>query len=236
MRERSRAPGGAHRERAHLARGDVRLHRQRPQQCHLHLSTEQPRDRRRGALVAHIDHVESGGKLEHLQSQMRCAANSAAGIIELAGLGAQQREQFGNRLRRHRRMHHEHKRHFREQRYRLEAPDRIVGQVAAERRIDRMRAGNPQYGVAVRRGARCGSRAQHAAASRTVIDHHLLTQRLGKRFGEQPRGDVGAAAGGNRRNHADRPGRISLGIGMARGPDQHRRGEQRASCRPAPLT
>jgi hypothetical protein len=54
--------------------------------------------------------------------------------------------------------------------------------------------------------------ADVAAGAGAVLDDHRLANLLAQLVGEQPRHDVGGAARGERRNEADRLGRVGLGV------------------------
>ena len=90
----------------------------------------------------------------------------------------------------------------------LEVLDRIVGQVALHRRIDDHGAGRAQHQrVAV--GRRLGRRFHRDRAGRAglVVDDHVLAERGAELLGQRPRHQIGAAARGERHDHADRFGR-----------------------------
>ena len=74
-----------------------------------------------------------------------------------------------------------------------------------------------QQRVAVGRRARDRLQREIAAGARPVVDHHRLAEPLRQRLPDEPRDDVGRAAGGNENDQGHRPRRISLRrIGCAR--------------------
>ena len=64
--------------------------------------------RRAAALVGDVDHVDAGALLEELAGEMSRAAHARRRIVDLAGLLLRERDEFGERLRRHARMHDHH--------------------------------------------------------------------------------------------------------------------------------
>ncbi|MNT37531.1 hypothetical protein D3C72_1736710 [compost metagenome] len=88
-------------------------------------------------------------------------------------------------------------RHGNDQRDRHEILHRIVGQLAVDGLVDRMRAdGAHQQGIAVGGGARGFRRADVAARARLVVHHHRLVPGLAQFRGHDARRNVGGAAGG----------------------------------------
>ena len=112
----------------------------------------------------------------------RCASEATPGraVVERAGLGLGERDQFGKILRRHAGIDHQHVGLPADHRDRREILDRVVGQAGAEARRDRLRArGSDPDRVAV--GRRLGDRvgADVAAGARAVLDHDLLAEPRG---------------------------------------------------------
>jgi hypothetical protein len=79
-----------------------------------------------------------------------------------------------------------------------------------------MRRGNLQQCVAVGRRARHRLQREIAAAARSVVDDDRLAQPLREPLTDQPRNDVGRAAGADEHDHGHRPCRPSLREGRAR--------------------
>jgi hypothetical protein len=76
-----------------------------------------------------------------------------------------------------------------------------------------------QQGIAVRLRLGRARGAEGAAGAADILDDHLLTERLGHGFGDQPRDRVGRPAGRERHDDGDRIVRIVL--------RQNRRGRHR---------
>ena len=129
--------------------------------------------------------------------------------FELAGLLLRQRDQFRDRVRRHRRMHQHDIGARRDQADRREILARVVADVGIERRIDRKRARS--------RSAACSRRAR---PSRPGAWRWCRRRRRGSRprwcwpsarahpLGDDAGEHVVAAAGGVGDDQRDRPGRI----------------------------
>ncbi len=94
---------------------------------------------------------------------------------ELARFRAQQADQFRNILRFYGRMHREHEWEDTNAPNRGEIAQRIIGQAAIERRIDRLGgAGGEEEAVAIGPGARRRDRADIAIGAAAIFDHHRL--------------------------------------------------------------
>ncbi|KAG0763917.1 hypothetical protein G6F22_018329 [Rhizopus arrhizus] len=84
-----------------------------------------------------------------------------------------------------------------------------------------------QQGVAIGLGARHRLRADDACGARAVFHDDLLPQPGAQLVRDQPRGDVGGAAGRGRNDKGDRPFRPG-GMGLACQGECHRAGSQPA--------
>ena len=99
------------------------------------------------------------------------------------------------------------------------------GALLIERHVDGVRGGDLKQRVAVGGSARDRLQREIAAGARPVVDHHRLAEPLRHRLTDQPRDDVGRAAGGNEHHQGHRPRRIGLR------PRDPRHGRQRGSTR-----
>jgi hypothetical protein len=77
--------------------------------------------------------------------------------------------------------------------------------------------GIQQHRVAVGRCLRRGARADRATRAAAVVDHDLLAEDLRQLGRQRPRHRVGAAAGRERHDHANRLGGPLLGVHRKRG-------------------
>ena len=99
--------------------------------------------------------------------------------------------------------HHEHVRRCAHHHQRHEVLDRIVGRVRIEARVDHIGAGADQQRVAVGRQPLHRLDRDVAAGAAAVLDDHRLAERLAELGVDQPRRDVGAAAGREAHHHGD---------------------------------
>ena len=140
--------------------------------------------------------------------------------VELAVLPLRQRDQFGDRLRRHRGMHQHDIAARRDQSDRREILARVVADVGIERRIDRQRARGDQQRVAVGRGLGDLARRDGAAGAAAVLDHDGLAEARAHPLGDDARDHVVAAAGRVGHDQRDRVGRIIRRAGCRRCPPE----------------
>jgi chromosome condensin MukBEF MukE localization factor len=90
------------------------------------------------------------------------------------------------------RIHHQHVGRGRHQRDRRQLAERVVVQVARQRRRGHQRAvDGEQQRIAIGGGARHHAGADIAAGAGTVFHHHRLAQRGGQLFGHDARDQVG---------------------------------------------
>ena len=149
-------------------------------------------------------------------------------IRDRLGCCAADLDQFGHRTDSERRMRRQHVRRLHDQADRLEVLARIVAEIWIETRRGADRgAGCHQQGVAVGRRLRHRAGGDRTSGAAAVVDNDLLAQRLGHFVGDAARHDAGAAARNKRHHQGDRPDRIVLRAGGARGQaeDQGRRSQ-----------
>jgi hypothetical protein len=123
-----------------------------------------------------VHDVGAGGELEHLDRDVQRAADAAAAVAQLARIGLGVGDELAQRLRRHARMHREHRPRAGHQRDRREILDRIVPIALLEERQHRRFRGGDHQRVAVGRRPveRVGADLGHAA--RPVVDHDRLAE------------------------------------------------------------
>jgi hypothetical protein len=152
-----------------------------------------------------MDDVHVRHALEQLAREVRRAARTRGGVVDLPGLRFRQRDQLGDILRRHRGVRHHDEVHRDHLRHRREVAQGIDGHGGIEVLVHRQVAERSQeQGGAV--GSRPGGRlgADHAARARAVVDDHLLAPGAGQPGREQARDDVGAPARREGDHDADR--------------------------------
>ncbi len=146
---------------------------------------------------------------------MIVAAVAGRAVVELAGLGARERHQLGDRGRRRRRRHDQHHRHQPDQADRREVLARVVGDVLEQDGIGGERGGGDQRACGHPPArARGHAEADHAGAAGPVVHHHLLAELLAQPRPEDARGDVGDAARRVGHDQPDRPIRKSLRLSL----------------------
>ena len=198
--QRRVAPRARDCDRAQAAALDEGPRRADAGEVHLHLPGDHIGDRGARALVGNVDDVDAGDHLEELAGEMRGGAVAAGGIGERAGLRFCERDQLLHRLRRHRRMEDEDHRRGGEVNHRREVLQAVI---------------DGEHRVAVRRRPRDELGADDAARAGPVLDDELLAERGAELGREDADENVGAAAGREWHDQADRPRRIILRGGAA---------------------
>jgi hypothetical protein len=138
--------------------------------------------------------------------------------VELARACPHERDQLLHVARRQRRVRIHHQRHDHHLRDRHEVADGVVGRLRLGVEVDGDGADAHQQRVAV--GGRLGDElvADRGIAAGAVLDDDLLAEHLGELGRDEPRGDIGAAAGGRGHDQPDRPGGVALRVsGEGRG-------------------
>ena len=154
-------------------------------------------------------HLDAGDALEQLGEEMVRGAGSGGREGELAGAFLGEPDEVGDRSHRQRRIDHQDVGTEDDERERYEIGGRVVGQLLVQRDVDRHhRARSHQQRVTIRRRARNGERAGHAARARPILDHERLAEPLLQPLCEHACQEFGAAAGCERHHQRDRPGRI----------------------------
>ena len=91
-----------HRQRPQPARLDVWQRRRHGVEHDMHLTGDQPRERRHRALVGYVHHVDAGHHPQHLAGQMTQISAPARSHVELAGVGLRIDDELRQRLGRQR--------------------------------------------------------------------------------------------------------------------------------------
>ena len=189
-------------------------------EAHGNAATDHVVERRRHALVGHLENVDAGEALERLAGEN--ARGVTAAIGELARVGFGVGDQLGKRLHRDRRVDHHHQREAADPGDRRKILQRVVADILEQERIGRMRrvgAGEQRVcsrpgesRLRPRRSPRCT-----AVRALPIVDHDALAERDAERLGDDAGDDVSAAARPERHDDGDRPGRI--GLRAARSPN-----------------
>ena len=155
------------------------------------------------------------------------AGSSDAGRPEtdLARIGLGVGYELGDRLGRNRRIDHHHEREADDARDGGDVAKKNEIELVVEGRVDRVRRSYHEERVAVRRRPHDRLGANIVAATRAVFYDELLAEPLRKPRSDEPRDNVGRAAGAGGGDDAHRPRRIGLR------PCDARHGRQRGSAR-----
>ncbi len=178
----------------------------------------------RVALVADIDRLDAGLHLVEFRRHSR--GQGAGAEIVLRGIGLELRRQLRRRSDRAVDVDQQHEGRRTHARDRLEAVDRIVGQLVVDRGIDRLRhrrGGEDREPVGL--GARHQFGGRNAVAAAPVVDDDGLPPHRRKLLRIKPRADVRRSPGRKRHDHGHAPGGKSLGAY-----DRWRRQGGRARC------
>ena len=141
---------------------------------------------------------QRAGKMGEAGGADRC-------IIEGAGLGLGERDQFRHVFRRQARMDRQHIGGAADHDHRGKIRGRIVRQIGIEAHGECVGAERRDSdGVTVRRRARDGVRPDGAARAGTVVDDDLLAEPHPELLRDDAGGDIGRTAGRERHDHADR--------------------------------
>ena len=219
-------------EQLELAGADVRDAAERRIGHHIDVPAQKVRQRRRAAPIGHVHHVNLGHLLEHLERQVRDLSAALRGIAELARVGARIRDKLRHVAGRQVRAGDHEGRVGRDNANRHQGA-RIERKLCEQQMRDAQGAGRgAQQRIAV--GACAGDvfRADIAAAPRTVFDDDRLPEDHAQLVGDEPRLDIGRAAGRKRHHDRDRPGREGrLGCRRVGQADQEQQPEASAERR-----
>ena len=171
---------------------------------------------------------------EQLAGHVIGRAGARGGVVEVAGLGLQQRQELLQVLGRHRGVHHHQQVGVVDGRHRHEIAHELVGAVRQQRLVDGVRVRHHQQRVAV--GRRLGdlARADQRAGAGPVLDDERLLERFLQVLADDAGVDVGGPAGAERHDDLDGPRWVVLRRGRAqavRQPQQRERPPSRlATC------
>ena len=144
-----------------------------------------------------------------------------------------QRRKLTRRIDLHRGVHDQHGRVEHRHADRREILDRVVREIAVQRRIDRDGAhGGEEQGIAVGLRLRHVLGRDRAAGAWPVVDDDGLSDQAAQPFGQEPRDEIGGAAGGESDHQPDRPVGVILRLCAARR-RQKQRGDDQRGQRPA---
>jgi hypothetical protein len=161
-------------------------------------------------------------------------AIAAGRIVELAGPVSHHPDQLPDAADRQVLAHQQHQRGVGHQHDRREVLDRVVSEIALERRHRGVGAGGGHdEGVAVGRSLLCGHDADQAGRAGAIIDDDRPALPRADPLGDEPRYAVKRPAGRIRHDQADRLCRIGLGAGARRQRPQaceQRRRREKPGC------
>ena len=175
-----------------------------------------------------MGHLGAGACHEQLGRQMRARADAGGTIVQLAGLGLGQRDQFLDVVHRQVLAHDEHMLEGAGAGQRREILHRVVARLLQHEHVVAVRLVVAERDrLSVGPGLGDGTRADGAGAARDVLDHHLLAERARNVGGDDARDHVGGTAGRVGHDHLDRsrglPRRLCV---LGKGGLHEGRGEQ----------
>ncbi len=204
-------------------RGDRRRDR------HLDLSADQFVEHRPRALVGDMLDARAGHRLEQLHRQGGRVRTRT--VIERVRARAGERHQVLHRLRRYRRVHDQQQLLVGGMHDGREVAQRVVGQLASERGVDRVAGGHQQQRVAVGLRARDQLAADDAVDRGAVVDHERLRGRFRQPLGDHASDQVGAA--GRRVGHDQAHRTVRVGEARPGACEPQRDQHDRARAKPA---
>ena len=173
----------------------------------------QVRHRESRAAIRHVRDICAERRIEEHAAQMGARAGAGRSelhlVVVLPEVGGELLETADRQIL----AHDQHQRRRYDQPDRREVGDRMIGRVAVERLILRVRAlGAHHELIAVRRRLGDAQRAVDAAGAALVLDDHLLAQQLGQAAIDDAGEHIGRPAGRERHHH----GQGRLGHACAR--------------------
>ena len=147
---------------------------------------------------------------------MRRRADAGRSHVDLARVGLRIGDEFGDGRCGERDIHVHHQGRADDARNRGDIADEIVIELLVERCIDRVRHGEHDKRVAVRRRAHGHFGADVGGGAGPVLDDEWLSEPLGQPLADEAREDVVCATGRKSGNQAHRPARILLCAGKPR--------------------
>ena len=181
----------------------------------LHLAGQQVLQRRAGALVRHVHHLDAGLLLQHGARHVLQRAVARRGVVQLARVGLGVGHQLGQRLGGHVVAHHDDLRRRQDVGDGLEVGQLPLALLHQVRRDDVKARVLHQQRVAIGRRTLDDGRRNGAVAAALVVDHHLLARHCAQALRQHAAGQVGGAAGGGGHDQGDGLGRIALRQGAA---------------------
>ena len=210
VREQLGAAIGRDRDGLERAAAEHAEHGQHARKKRLHLVGHRAQRGRTAAAVRHMHHPGTGHVLEQLGCEMRAAADAVGAVIELARARLHIGDEFGERADRQRRRDREHRRRIRDQRNRLEIALRLERELLVQRGIGGEADARDQQRVSVWLGADRGQGAEIGVGAGTVEHDERLAETLAEPVADQPRQQLGPAAGCERNDDLHRAGGIIL--------------------------
>ena len=167
-------------------------------------------ERGRAAAVVHRREPDARHALEADGVEVARRADAERTVIQFTGLRFGERDEFRDRVCRHRGMHHQRLRNGAEPADRHEVL-RLVGELAIKERIDsERRFRSREERVAVGRGLGYRLGADLRVGTALILDDDLLAPHLGEPLAHRTRDHVGRAASGQRHDDPHGLCRIAL--------------------------
>ncbi len=201
VRRPHRAGGG---QRHQLAGLDLRHRRRRCGKIRGHALAKQVLQCRCSALVGDMDHLDTGTLVEQFAGKMGGRAGAGRRVVHRPRLLLRQRDQFGQFVHAGALVYHQHIGKVHPARDWRQVLERIVGQLHQMRRDGQRPDRAEQQHAAIGRAARHQLVSDIAAGTAAVVDDDRLTEVVRQFLGDQSRGGIGGAAGGEAHHQSDR--------------------------------
>jgi N-carbamoyl-D-amino-acid hydrolase len=210
IRVRARPDAAGAGKKLQLSRLDMGCNDRDVGQPEVHPAGSHIEHRRRGALVGHVNDIESGRQLERLDGNLgQCRTG---GVRQLARMLPSVSDEFRQGRNRQISSRRQHQRCAGDAGNRNEVALRVVAQAAVDRRSKgQVAAAAQQQRVAVRLGARNVFDADRSAGPRPVLDNHRNAEQRAKGCRNQARDQVALTARWIAHDQLDRLGGIGLG-------------------------
>jgi endoglucanase len=171
----------------------------------LHMAGDNVADGKVVAAITDLPHRNAGLELEQLDGEARQCPAAVMREVDRVGLRVRQLDQLAHALDRHLRIDHEHERILRDVDDVGEIAFRLEREVGQRRRHHGKAGRCPHQGVAIRCCAGDLLERDGAAGSRLILDQEALPEIVVHVARENPRQDIGAAAGRKRHHQLDDP-------------------------------
>src|SRR5262245_17901303 len=180
IRQSRQAGCGRHCQSTHLAAPDLWNRIGRGCELHVHLTADNIRQGECDTTIWHVDHLNTGHRLEEFSGQMADRADALRSQVDFSGVCFGVGDELGNRRHRKRWFHDHHEARLVEQSDRRSVAYDVVGQLVVPARGGRVRNREEEKRVAVGTRADGLGSAESGSPSRSVFHDEWLTEAFRK--------------------------------------------------------